>query len=525
MKRTPYYIYALLALFVLSVAPVQAQKIDVETEDGKVTIVTKTIDENGDEVVKVIERKTNDASGSDSDITIIRGGEEGVHIDIDDDELQNLNINVDVNDGHKRIRVTGQDKEGNDVDFEWEGNGDLPDDVRQQLENLNIHHLGDDGKSGAYFFQCDDRPFLGVVMNQKVTHEETDEGTKNNTSFVVERVVSGSAAEAAGLQSGDIITAVDGQSVSTIQDLKQELDKHKVGDNVALAYLRGEQEQVTQATLKSQERGSSVGRKYRFHQWGDQEEDFNFDVKGQDFDFDFDFDFDEDFDFDHGCRPFIGVNLNLRHGEDATPGVPISSVIPNTPAAATDLQRGDVIVELDGIAVSNHRELLNERNKHEAGDDFTLTVLRDGQRRTVSSTFPACDENSKVGKRHTKVIIIKKNKDELKEEAPAEENIVPENLNPEVVPESMLNLSNFRAFPNPSQDQVTIRFEAPSSPIAVKVTDISGKEIFSEAITSFDGLYNRQVDLSNAPEGTLFLSIQQDGQVFTDKIFKGNLRP
>ena len=54
----------------------------------------------------------------------------------------------------------------------------------------------------------------------------------------ISSVTSGSAAEKAGLQSGDIITSVDGTSVSSVNDLTSVLNQHTSGDTVQVTVSR-----------------------------------------------------------------------------------------------------------------------------------------------------------------------------------------------------------------------------------------------------------------------------------------------
>jgi serine protease Do len=51
-------------------------------------------------------------------------------------------------------------------------------------------------------------------------------------------VISGSGAESAGLRQGDIITAMDGQTVSTMEELQALLKSYEAGDTVTLTVER-----------------------------------------------------------------------------------------------------------------------------------------------------------------------------------------------------------------------------------------------------------------------------------------------
>ncbi|NHC44369.1 S1C family serine protease [Motilibacter aurantiacus] len=64
-------------------------------------------------------------------------------------------------------------------------------------------------------------------------------------------VTEGSGAAAAGLQSGDIITAIDGQPVTDFDDLSATISTHSVGDRVTVAYTRDGQSRTATVTLGS----------------------------------------------------------------------------------------------------------------------------------------------------------------------------------------------------------------------------------------------------------------------------------
>ena len=52
-------------------------------------------------------------------------------------------------------------------------------------------------------------------------------------------VVSGSPADKAGIQAGDIITKIDGTAINQSTSLTSVLDKHSVGDAIDLTIVRG----------------------------------------------------------------------------------------------------------------------------------------------------------------------------------------------------------------------------------------------------------------------------------------------
>jgi len=87
-----------------------------------------------------------------------------------------------------------------------------------------------------------------------------------NKGVVIAEVVPGSPADKAGLKGGnrviyvdgtqiivggDIITKIDGKSVESMEDLRSEIQKRKVGDTVEITYIRNGQEYTVKIKLEA----------------------------------------------------------------------------------------------------------------------------------------------------------------------------------------------------------------------------------------------------------------------------------
>jgi S1-C subfamily serine protease len=83
---------------------------------------------------------------------------------------------------------------------------------------------------------------------------------------------------------------------------------------------------------------------------------------------------------------FLGIQ-----GDDApvgsNPGTLITDVTPGTAADAAGLRAGDLITEINGDPVSGIGQLAGEIRSYEAGQDITLTVIRDGKTISVTVTL------------------------------------------------------------------------------------------------------------------------------------------
>lgn len=88
----------------------------------------------------------------------------------------------------------------------------------------------------------------------------------------------------------------------------------------------------------------------------------------------------------HVVRSYLGVGiqpvnyeLSTQLGVAPKSGVAVTSVYPNTPAAKTGLEMGDVIVKFAGIAVTTPQELQLAVESSPLGKSLPINVVRDGK--------------------------------------------------------------------------------------------------------------------------------------------------
>ena len=96
-------------------------------------------------------------------------------------------------------------------------------------------------------------PVIGVQANT-LTDAQSAQVAGSQPGAYVDVVVQGGPAAKAGLRPGDIVTAIDGQRVTSVDELIVETRKHKVGDTVQLTYLRGGREHQVSLTLASDDK-------------------------------------------------------------------------------------------------------------------------------------------------------------------------------------------------------------------------------------------------------------------------------
>ena len=183
--------------------------------------------------------------------------------------------------------------------------------------------------------QEDERPAIGVRFG------EADNG------IVVEAVMFGSSADEAGLEKGDIITAIDGEPI-TSRNVADVLNNYSPGDVVTLSVIRDDETLEIELTLGS----ATVGGRT------------------------------EALRIPRQNRPFIGVTV-----EQVDEGLLITSVQDDSPASAVDLQVDDVIVAVNGTTLTTQDEIVAILAEMSIGDEISIEILRGDETVSVDVTL------------------------------------------------------------------------------------------------------------------------------------------
>ena len=97
------------------------------------------------------------------------------------------------------------------------------------------------------------------------------------------------------------------------------------------------------------------------------------------------------------AHAYLGVTPQDGQASDGSAkiaGAEITSVGDNTPASQAGLQGGDVVVKVDGERVESALSLVGHIREKSAGDQVTLTVLRDGKSIQVKATLASKPSNN-----------------------------------------------------------------------------------------------------------------------------------
>jgi serine protease Do len=99
------------------------------------------------------------------------------------------------------------------------------------------------------------RPWLGVFITTDNALLAREYGLGTSKGVVVEAVEPQSPAESAGIQAGDVITAVNGQAVSTADALQSLIASYKVGQRITLTINENGQVRQVSVTLGQEPNG------------------------------------------------------------------------------------------------------------------------------------------------------------------------------------------------------------------------------------------------------------------------------
>ncbi len=424
----------------------------------------------------------------------------------DNDKIMKLN-DTPVNAWSDLSKFVNAAKVGDKIQINYERNG-KPGATEATLTSHN--ELQYNPKSEA-------KGYLGV--------SDMEARDEKDAPGVMVSIFDGSSAEKAGLRSGDVILQLDDTPISDFEDISDFMAYTKLGDQVAVTYERKGKRNTVKATLSQQKNTWDVNiRDWNLGNFGEEETLGNsgrnkgnctVNVRAKD-----------------AC---IGV-FSDAYTEGTLAGSRISDFTDESAAREANMAEGDVITAVNGAAIKSYDDLWNEIAKYPVGEKIKVEYLREGKSMNQTVTLKACRDNSsnvqilngdgeqvrnftswnwniadQTRLRERSIITIRKGEGD----APK----LSESSNGQAIsPERSLKLAEFRAYPNPTQGQMTVEFKGQSVPTTVSFFDLSGRQLFREELNAFNGRYSQQFDLAEYAKGTIVVHVQQGEKVFTEQM-------
>jgi serine protease Do len=201
------------------------------------------------------------------------------------------------------------------------------------------------------------RGWLGVSIQEVTPELAKSFGLKEKKGALVAEVVSGSPAEKAGIEQGDVIVKFDGKEITDSKDLPRVVASTPVGKAVTIKLSRsgkvldrqvkvGEMEEKTEV-VKTHSTKKSLGITVQ------------------------------------NVTPEIAKGLGLKKET----GVVVTRVEPGSPAADAGIQTGDVIHEVNRKQVKNVEDFIQKVEKAK-DQDHVLLFLQRGQNNLFAAVTP-----------------------------------------------------------------------------------------------------------------------------------------
>ena len=195
------------------------------------------------------------------------------------------------------------------------------------------------------------RGLLGITIQDITPDLATALDLEVDQGAIVTEVQPGSAAEKAGIEAGDVITALNGREITGSTDLRNSIGLIRVGEEIQIEALRDGRSRTFRATINEAVAGNSAGGG-----GGGQSGTALDRLEGAQ------------------LADIPVGNPNYR----STEGVLVVDVAPGSPAFVAGLRADDIIVGVNRDSVASLDAL--ETKLQNVGSTFALDVLRDNAR-------------------------------------------------------------------------------------------------------------------------------------------------
>jgi serine protease Do len=202
------------------------------------------------------------------------------------------------------------------------------------------------------------RGWLGVSIQEMTPELAKSLGLKEKKGALVAQVVSGSPAEKAGIEQGDVIVGFYGKPITDSKDLPRIVASTPVGESVTVKVSRDGKMMDRQIKVgEMEEKGVEVSQSPASHK--------SLGITIQ------------------NVTPEIAKGLGLKKET----GVVVARVEPGSPAADAGIQRGDVIQEVNRKPVKDVEDFVQKVEKAKGQESILLFIQR-GQNNLFAAVTP-----------------------------------------------------------------------------------------------------------------------------------------
>jgi predicted metalloprotease with PDZ domain len=222
--------------------------------------------------------------------------------------------------------------------------------------------------------------YLGIFMDELTARMKEKAGYTHEKGVMITSVSPGRPAEKAGIEDGDICYLFDGAKVEDPVQLAKLVRAHKAGDKVAIVVYRDGKEQKLFAKLETRAPLPTLNDELGAYSVQDLSKLLGSASKSA-----------SRLYMQSLARGHLGMlladlndDLAPYFGVKKEEGVLVIDTEWDSPAAKAGIKAGDVIVKVDGTAISTIADITDELSDVEKGDTVSLDVLRKGAKKSFT---------------------------------------------------------------------------------------------------------------------------------------------
>ncbi len=207
----------------------------------------------------------------------------------------------------------------------------------------------------------------------------------------------------------------------------------------------------------------------------------------------------------------LGIYSN-NHSDEY--GATINEIIGQSGAQKAGLKQGDVIKKVEEFDVSDFQSLHFALSNFLPGDNVMVDYMRNGKYMHTNVTLTNWSDipghefraRTDCDKPELPTVI---NRDDLDVDDPTGIHSI-----------QPLELEDVAVYPNPNDGIFALSFIPQPGPLSVTITDVNGKEVYSDQNVNAGGLYQRDINIAKVPQGNYVITVTQGGKVYTQQISK-----
>jgi predicted metalloprotease with PDZ domain len=344
--------------------------------------------------------------------------------------------------------------------------------------------------------------FMGVTL-----------GTSWGDGVEIQSVSKGYGAERAGLENGDIVTAINDDKIKNSSDFTKTLKKYQPADVVDVTVDRNKEKKIFKVKLAESPNSSWKTIVIPKTDINIDMEDVREDIEEMKRDLKEDLeDLKDDIKIGRSTeKARLGIYPSTNWNEKA---VCVTGFTKNSAAKNAGLKENDLILKIDNDEVNTEEELRYTLEKRQPNEEVTLTIRRDKKEQTIkvklgSEKVMEWDNNVKF--RNNDGWGSSYSKKEKNNETRSWSSYT-------FADGTQVDLNDFKI--SPSTDAVTISFEAKlNQPFSVVIYDDNGKEVAREEQSKLEGKFEKKFTLPTPINDSYFTKLWINGkEAFSQKI-------